>query len=160
MAAQATAQRHLRFVDTEELKGWATSLEGIAVMSVADETLGSLDGLLGGDDDRPYYLVMKASAERAGRYLLPIGSTWYDETTGVIRTDATADTLATCPTFDPSDYEELSPDESWEYERRVLAACCPETLQEPGGRLDYYNRLPQFAPPAWLRRPGRAEDAR
>lgn len=149
--AEATAQRNLRFLDADELRGWAASLEDVAIMSVKDEMLGGLDGLLVGEDGRPYYLVLVTREESSRRYMLPIGTAWFDETTGVIRTDADSRTLGECPTFDPAHYSELSPDESWEFERRVLRACCPETLAEPGGRLDYYNRLPQFRPPDWLK---------
>ncbi len=149
---QATARQHLRFVDAEQLRGWATSLEGVGIMSVKDEMLGGLDGLLVGDDDRPHYLVIETKDEPKRRYLLPVGIAWFDETTSVIRTDTDVNGLAECPAFDVQSYQEMSPDEAWEYERRVLRACCPETLAEPGGRLDYYKRLPHFQPGEWLKR--------
>ncbi len=150
--AQAVGQQQLRFVDADELRGWATSLEGVGVMSVMDQTLGGLDGLLVDETDRPYYIIVRSKEDPERRFLLPIGITWFDETTAVIRTDANAASAARCPSFDQQLYREMSPDESWEYERRVLGACCPETLAQPGHKLDYYNRLPHFRPPAWLKR--------
>ncbi len=150
--AQATEQQHLRFLDADELRGWATSLEGVGVMSITDQMLGGLDGLLVDHTDRPYYLVVASRDDPARRFLLPIGITWFDQTTGVIRTDANQVSAGQCPAFDARRYREMSPDESWQYERRVLSACCPETLAHPGHRADYYNSLPQFRPPAWLKR--------
>jgi hypothetical protein len=150
--AQTAARERLRFVDAEQLRGWVTSLEGVGIMSVKDEMLGGLDGLLVGDDDRPRYLVIVTKDEPKRRYLLPVGIAWFDETTGVIRTDADARSLAGCPAFDAKSYEQMSADQAWQYERRVLGACCPETLAQPGGRLDYYKRLPQFQPGEWLKK--------
>jgi hypothetical protein len=150
--AETTARAHLRFVDAKRLGGWATSLEGVGIMSVKDEMLGGLDGLLVGEDERPHYLVIASTGEPKQRYLLPVGVAWFDETTGVIRTDVDARNLTGCPAFDVKSYDEMSAEQAWEYERRVLRACCPETLAAPGGRLDYYNRLPQFRPGDWLKR--------
>ncbi len=145
-----SAQAQLRFVDAEQLRGLNTSLEGVGIMSVKDEMLGGLDGLLIGEDERPHYLVI-ATRDSARRYLLPVGIAWFDDTAGVIRTDADPKSLSGCPSFDMRNYEEMTPDQAWAYERDVLRACCPETLSAPGGRLDYYNRLPQFQAGDWLR---------
>ncbi len=150
--AQAIGQQQMRFVDAAELRGWATSLEDVGVMSVTDQMLGGLDGLLVDETDRPYYLVVRSKEDAERRFLLPIGITWFDDTTGVIRTDANAASAAQCPPFDEQLYRKMSPDEGWQYERRVLRACCPETLAQPGERLDYYKALPHFRPPAWLKR--------
>ncbi len=152
--AQATEQQQLRFVDADELRGLSASLEGVAIVTVKDEAVGSLDGLLVDEHDRPYYLTILSSATPAGRYLLPIGLTWFDDTSGVVRTDVTPGNLSDQPAFDPNDYRRMSPEESWQYERRVLTACCPETLAEPGSRQDHYNRN-AFKVPAWLSRPKR-----
>lgn len=154
--AQATeaarANEQLRFVDADELGGWNTSLEGVVIMSTNDEVVGGLDGLLVDGGDRPMFLAMATRTEPPRRYLLPIGTTWFDETTGVIRTDATNKTLNNYPEFDPAQYQHMSSEESFEYERRVLRACCPETAAPPGSRMDHYNRK-EFQDPGWLKRP-------
>ncbi len=149
--AQAT-ERQLRFIDAESLRGWTTTLEDVPVMSLKDEVLAGLDGLLVGEDDRPLYLAVATRGEPRRRYLLPIGTTWFDETTGVVRTDADSQTLATYPEFDPRRYQQMSSEESWTYEKKVLAACCPETLAQGGSRLEHYNRR-SFRDPGWLKRP-------
>ncbi len=159
--SQATEQRQLRFVDADELRGWTNTLEGVAIMSVNDDVIGGLDGLLVDEDDRPLYLAIVAREPAERRYLLPIGTTWFDETAGVVRTDTTRETLAQLPLFTASDYQQMSPEDSWAYEQRVLRACCPETLARPGSRLEHYNRK-HFQHSGWLKRPatGNADTSR
>src|SRR4029450_2560314 len=54
--------------------------------------------------------------------------------------------------FDPDEFERMSPEQADEYERRVLATCCPEIGFHRDGRPDY-ARLQQFTCPVWLRAP-------
>ncbi len=149
---QSAERQQLRFVDAHALRGWVTSLAGVNVVSVSDETIGGLEGLLVDESDRPYYLVVGSPGKSGQGQLLPIGVTWYDQTSGVIRTDVTAESLSACPAFDANDYGRMSPEDSWQYEQRVLRACCPETLAEPGSRQDHYSRN-TFRVPAWLGAP-------
>src|SRR5512146_1023733 len=125
---QAAERQHLRFVDADELRGRTASLEGVALVSVNDEEIATLDGLLIDDSDRALYLVVLSRDQTPRRYLIPMGLTWFDETTGVIRTDVNRATLGDSPAFDAAAYREMSEDESREFERRVRRACCAETL--------------------------------
>ncbi len=120
--------------------------------------MGKLDGMVvDRDENNPVYLVIAASDASAHEtrtkhwYLVPVGDAWFDETTPAIRIDAPKrDRIA----FDPVEFERMTAAQADEYERRVLANCCPEVGFHRDGRPNY-ARLQQFTCPTWLR-PGAA----
>lgn len=78
-----------------------------------------------------------------------VGDAWFDETARAVRLDAPR--RERMP-FDPDEFERMSPEQADEYERRVLAACCPEVGLHRDGRPDY-ARHALFTCPQWLRQP-------
>ena len=120
--------------------------------------MGKLDGIVvDRDENRPVYLVL-AAADSSGQqtntkpwFLVPVGDAWFDETERAIRIDAPKRERIS---FDPVVFERMTPAQADEYERRVLAGCCPEVGFHRDGRPNY-ARLQQFTCPSWLR-PGTA----
>ena len=102
-------------------------------------------------ENRPMYLVIEGregTDEQARHlFLVPVGDAWFDDTERAIRIDAPR--RERIP-FDPDEFERMTPEQADEYERRVLATCCPEVGFHRDGRPDY-ARLERFKCPAWLR---------
>jgi hypothetical protein len=100
--------------------------------------------------------------QRQNWFLVPVGDAWFDETARAVRVDAPA--RERIP-LDPQEFERMTPEQADEYERCVLATCCPEVGFHRDGRPDY-ARLQQFKCPVWLRdsdapdRPRQGTDAR
>jgi len=120
--------------------------------------VGKLDGMVvDRNENSPVYLVIAASGASVSEsktrhwYLVPVGDAWFDETVRAIRIDAPKrDRIA----FDPVEFDRMTASQADEYERRVLASCCPEVGFHRDGRPNY-ARLQQFTCPTWLR-PGAA----
>ena len=130
----------------------------VDILDLKDQRVGNLDGMVvDRDQNSPVYLVIAASDASARgtttkhSYLVPVGDAWFDETTRSIRIDAPKrERIA----FDPVEFERMTSTQADEYERRVLANCCPEVGFHRDGRPNY-ARLQQFTCPTWLR-PGAA----
>jgi hypothetical protein len=143
----------LVYAPADEFDRWqCRPLGTIDILDLRDRKSGHLDGLvIDRVEDRPMFLVVAANREAAGRpprwFLVPVGDAWFDETMRAIRIDADKRERVR---FDPSEFERMTPDQADEYERHVLAACCPEVGFHRDGRPNY-ARLSQFECPTWLR---------
>jgi len=146
-----TAHR-LVYAPADELDRWQCRPIGtIAVLDLKDRPVGRLNGIVVDQrENRPAYLVIarrRRGSKRADAFLLPVGDAWFDDTERAVRIDATERERVP---FDPDEFERMTPQQADEYERRVLASCCPEVGFHRDGRPDY-ARLKRFTCPAWLR---------
>jgi hypothetical protein len=126
----------------------------IDVLDLTDRRVGHLDGII--VDRRlnsPIFLVIAeengelAAPRRGTRLLVPVGDAWFDDTERAVRIDLPG---AYRITFDSGEFESMTMEQADEFERGVLAACCPEVGLHRDGRPDY-ERLKRFRCPAWLR---------
>jgi hypothetical protein len=126
-------------------------LGSIDLLDLDDRRVGHLDGIvIDRRDNRPIYLVIAATRglgpEPHTWFLVPVGDAWFDDTVRAIRIDARGDEIP----FDPGEFEQMTREQADEFERRVLAQCCPEVGFHRDGSPDY-ARLERFTCPAWLR---------
>ena len=147
-AAASTKQKRLVYAPASELDRWGCHpLGAVDILDLRDRRVGVLDGVVfERPENRPAYIVV-ASGNRSGRVLVPVGDAWFDDTERAIRIDL--DRRERVP-FDPAEFARMTLADADEYERRVLAACCPEVGFHRDGRPDY-ARQEQFKCPAWLR---------
>jgi hypothetical protein len=155
-----TSQHHrLVYVKAADLDRWqCRPLGTIEILDLEDRPVGRLDGVvIDRDADRPLYLAVRPATdnERLTPFLVPVGDAWFDETARAVRIDAPRRERIR---FDPDEFERMSPDQAVEYERRVLAACCPEVGFRRDGRPDY-GPHELFKCPAWLRPPVHEQSA-
>ena len=152
-ATDRTTGRRLVYVQAADLDRWGCRpFETIDILDLHDRPAGHLEGIVvDRTENRPMYLVVakgRGTAHRGpNRFLVPVGDAWFDETARAVRIDAPARHRTP---FDPDEFERMTPQQADEYERRVLATCCPEIGFHRDGRPDY-ERLPQFKCPVWLR---------
>jgi hypothetical protein len=143
--------RRLVYVRAADLDRWqCRPLGTIDVLDLKDRPVGQLDGIvIDRDENLPAYLVIAGRGGEAPEnwFLVPVGDAWFDDTERAIRIDAPR--RERIP-FDPDEFERMTAAQADEYERRVLAACCPEVGFHRDGRPDY-ARLQQFKCPVWLR---------
>lgn len=148
-------RRRLIYAPASEFDQWrCRPLGTIEILDLQDRNVGQLDGLvIDRFEDRPVYLAVapqRGANEPSQRwFLVPVGEAWFDETQRAIRLDAGK--RERIP-FDPAAFEQMTPSQAEEYERHVLATCCPEVGVHRDGRPDY-ARLSQFTCPTWLRPP-------
>jgi hypothetical protein len=149
------SKRRLVYVRAADLDRWqCRPLGTIDILDLKDRPAGQLDGIVvDRQESRPAYLVVARRRDTGKRpqnwFLVPVGDAWFDDTQRAIRIDAPGPERVP---FDPDEFERMTPDQADEYERGVLATCCPEIGFHRDGRPDY-ARLPQFMCPAWLRPP-------
>jgi len=145
---EAIDERRLAYIKTEDLERWqCRPLGSIDVLDLRDRRVGHLGGvIIERETDLPAYLAVRGPTDG---FLVPVGDAWFDETEYAVRIDAAGRDRVE---FDPEAFDQMSRDEADEYERRVLANCCPEVGFHRDGRPDY---APQemFRCPAWLRPP-------
>lgn len=147
--------RRLVYVRAADLDRWqCRPLGTIDILDLEDRPVGHLDGIvIDRRENRPSYLVIatrRGADERPqSAFLVPVGDAWFDGTQRAVRIDAPR--RERIP-FNPDEFERMTPEEADEYERRVLATCCPEIGFHRDGRPDY-ARLEQFKCPVWLRPP-------
>jgi diketogulonate reductase-like aldo/keto reductase len=159
MTGDSGENRRLVYVQAADLDRWQCfPLVTIDILDLEDRRVGQLDGLvIGRPENRPIYLVIAsrrgANTKRLTRFLVPVGDAWVDDTERAVRIDVP--TRERIP-FDPEALERMTPEQADEYERKVLATCCPEVGFHRDGRPDY-ARLRQFKCPAWLRLAAEAE---
>jgi hypothetical protein len=151
-ATDRTTGRRLVHVQAADLDRWGCRpFETIDILDLQDRPTGHLEGIvIDRREDRPMYLVARhrgAAHQRSNWFLVPVGDAWFDETARAVRIDVPA--RQRIP-FDPDEFERMTPQQADEYERRVLATCCPEIGFHRDGRPDY-ERLQQFKCPVWLR---------
>jgi hypothetical protein len=145
--------RRLVYVQAADLDRWGCRpFETIDILDLRDRPAGRLEGIvIDRRENRPIYLVVArprgAAQQRADWFLVPVGDAWFDQTARAVRVDVPA--RERIP-FDPDEFERMTPQQADEYERRVLASCCPEIGFHRDGRPDY-ERLQQFKCPVWLR---------
>ncbi len=140
-------QPSLRYAQPPDLGPSCRQVPRVDVLNTRDERVGAFDGLLlSGESDMPLYLVLQLAEGREKR-LVPIGSAWFDQTTNVIRVSDTD--VETASGFDAAAFERMTPAEVIEFERRVLASCCPEVLR--GSDPPEYGTAERFQCPDWLR---------
>lgn len=161
--AETTPDRRLVFVRASDMELWGCRPLGMVdVLDLRDQRVGVFDGLvLDSEADRPLFLVIRQDAGLSHKwFLVPVGDAWFDETERAIRIDLNV-RRGEAPTFNPDEFDRMTPDEAADYERRVLAQCCPEVGLHRDGTPDY-TRQPTFECPAWLRPPSpeRAGDKR
>jgi hypothetical protein len=150
--------RRLVYVRAADLDRWqCRPLGTINILDLQNQTVGQLDGIVvDGRENRPSYLVILrrrgAVEPRQNWFLVPVGDAWFDDTERAIRIDAPKHEQIP---FDPDEFERMTSEQADEFERRVLATCCPELGFHHDGRPDY-ARLHQFTCPTWLR-PNRDE---
>jgi hypothetical protein len=149
---QQTADRRLVFVKAEDLDVWrCRPLGTVDVLDLKDRRIGRFDGLLfDAQADRPLFLVIRRTAGRGSPwFLVPVGDAWFDQTARAIRVDTNPRGIE-APAFNPETFEKMSREEAEEFERRVMAECCPEVGLHRGGTPDYEHAA-SFQCPAWLR---------
>jgi hypothetical protein len=143
-----TDDRRLAYVQTADLERWqCRPLGSIDILDLRDRRVGHLDGVvIERETSFPAYLAVRGPTDG---FLVPVGDAWFDETEHAVRIDAVGRERVD---FDPEAFEQMSRDEAEQYERRVLANCCPEVGFHRDGRPDY---APQaiFQCPPWLRVP-------
>lgn len=149
---ESSDNRRLVYVRAADLDRWQCyPLTTIEVLDLKDRPVGQFDGIvIDRQENRPVYIVI---AKRRGsgtkglsRFLVPVGDAWVDDTERAVRIDAPSKERIP---FDPDEFERMTPEQADEYERRVLATCCPEVGFHRDGTPDY-ARLRQFKCPAWL----------
>jgi hypothetical protein len=152
-----TTGPRLVHVQAADLDQWGCRpFETIDVLDLQDRPAGHVEGIIiDRHENRPMYLAVGgqrgAAHHRPNWFLVPVGDAWFDDTTRAVRIDVPA--RERIP-FDPDEFERMTPQQADEYERRVLATCCPEIGFHRDGRPDY-ERLAQFKCPTWLRPSGR-----
>ena len=152
-ATDRTTGRRLVYVQAADLDRWGCRpFETIDILDLHDRSAGHLEGIvIDRRENRPMYLVVARSRgapqQRPNWFLVPVGDAWFDQTARAVRIDVPA--RQRIP-FDPDEFERMTPQQADEYERRVLATCCPEIGFHRDGRPDY-ERLQQFKCPVWLR---------
>ena len=150
---QRTDNRRLAYVRAADLDRFhCRSFPTIDILDLQDRPAGRLEGIvIDRHEDRPVYLVVakprRTGDERQTRFLVPVGDAWFDDSERAVRIDVSA--RERIP-FDPDEFERMTPEQADEYERRVLATCCPEIGFHRDGRPNY-ARLQQFRCPVWLR---------
>ena len=155
-ARDSTTDRRLVYVQAADLDRWGCRpFETIDILDLQDRPTGHLEGIvIDRRENRPMYLVVARQRGAIHRqpnwFLVPVGDAWFDETARAVRIDVPA--RHRIP-FDPDEFERMTPQQADEYERRVLATCCPEIGFHRDGRPDY-ERLQQFKCPVWLRPSG------
>jgi hypothetical protein len=145
--------RRLVYVRPADLDRWQCRPVGtIGILDLHDRQVGHLDGIvIDKRENQPTYLVIAgprgAARQRQHWFLVPVGDAWFDDGTRAVRIDATKREQVP---FDPDEFERMSPEQADEFERRLLASCCPEVGFHRDGTPDY-ARLQQFKCPTWLR---------
>jgi hypothetical protein len=118
----------------------------VDILNTRVERVGQFDGvLLSASSDNPLFLVLQLDTTE--RRVMPIASAWFDQTAEVIRVDG--EELDEAATFELAEFERMTPAEVTEFERRVLASCCPEVLRHAGPPS--YDTASRFKCPDWLR---------
>jgi hypothetical protein len=137
--------RRLAYVKAEDFDRWqCRPLGTIDVLDLRDRRVGHLDGvIIDLETQRPVYIAVRRATDA---FLVPVGDAWFDDTERAIRIDASRRERVR---FDPEAFERMSREEADEYERRVLANCCPEVGFHRDGSPDY-ARQALFQCPAWL----------
>lgn len=149
---ETETSRRLVFVKADDLDVWrCRPLGTVDVLDLKDRRIGRFDGLLlDAHADRPLFLVVRRTAGKGSPwFLVPVGEAWFDQTMRAIRVDVNPKG-GEAPAFNPETFEKMSAEEAEEFERRVLAECCPEVGVHRDGTPDY-ARHASFQCPAWLR---------
>jgi hypothetical protein len=148
---ETNRNQRLVYVKAADLDRWeCRPIEAIEVLDLKDRPFGNLDGIvIERETNRPIYIAIGRTADddRPERFLVPVGDVWFDETQRVVRIDAPRKDRIP---FDPDEFERMSPQQADEYERRVLATCCPEVEFHRDSRPDYTSDK-LFSWPRWLR---------
>ena len=152
--ASASADlRRLVYAPAANLDRWqCRSLGSIDIFDLKDRRMGRLNGIVvDRQENRPMYLAIDgrhgADERTQHLFLVPVGDAWFDDTARVVRIDAPRRERIR---FDPDEFDRMTAAQADEYERRVLAACCPEVGFHRDGQPDY-ARLERFRCPTWLR---------
>lgn len=161
--ADTTRDRRLVYVPPADMELWrCRPLANIDVLDLQDRHVGRFDGLIiDAQADRPLFLVIQGTGGRQAHWwLVPVGDAWFDQTARAIRVDVNLRS-GEPHAFNPAEFDRMTENEAAEYERRVLAQCCPEVGIHRDGTPDY-GRHAAFQCPTWLRptSPQHATDSR
>jgi hypothetical protein len=159
---QTESDRRHVYVRAADLELWRCHpLESVEVLDLKDRPVGRFDGiLLDVREDRPLFLVIcrerstkspNGSKKGSKWFLFPVGDAWFDDTERAIRIDVNV-RRGEAASFDPDEFEKMTPDAAAAYELRVLGLCCPEVGVHRDGTPDY-SRHAAFTCPPWLRSP-------
>lgn len=148
---QPTRERRLVYVRSADMELWSCRPIGMVdVLDLRDRRVGRFDGLIVDAQKRqPLFVVIRREGAGSAWFLAPVGDGWFDQTARAIRIDVK---LRNAPSFDPAEFERMTPEEASAYERKILAECCPEVGLHRDGTPDY-ERHPVFTCPSWLRAP-------
>ena len=104
------ASTPLRFVDAERLDTPAGALTDIALVSLSDAALGTLDGMVINPAKRQvcYYVVRSRGWFTTHRYLLPATVAQLEEDPRALRVDLEPEDLASLPETRPESFPPFS----------------------------------------------------
>jgi len=136
--------RRLRYVAADQLDYSRLSAGALAVRNDGDEPLGRFDGLiLDASTNRPRYVVVESSGVFSKRrYLLPVASVRFDQSSRVLRVDVGRKIADRYPEFDAREFQHMSEQALRGYEARLM------TFFARGGRER--DRIEHYTEPEWL----------
>jgi hypothetical protein len=113
-----------RFVAASDLDEDGRRFDGLSVRGPDDEDLGDIEGFIVDEPDgRLRYLVIDSGGWfTGGTYLIPPAYTRVDPDTAVLRADLTRETIERFPEFDRERYPQVSGDDLWRFEQRIITA--------------------------------------
>jgi hypothetical protein len=135
-----------RFVAAADLDEAGRRLDGLEVRGPDDEDLGDIEGFIVDEaDGRLRYLVIDSGGWfTGGTYLIPPAYTRVDPDTAVLRADLTRDTIERFPEFDREQFPQVSGDDLWRFEQRIItafggdaAAVAPDATWDRSGWAHY-----------------------
>ena len=100
--------RRLVYASAADLDRWqCRPLGAIEIEDLKDRPVGQLDGILvDRRENRPMYLAVNGrgkSGQASGRFLVPVGDAWFDETDRAVRIDPARHRIP----FDPDEFEQF-----------------------------------------------------
>ena len=121
----------LRFVDAGKLQDGDVELDHLPVYGWGREKLGHLDGFIldVGRGAVQYAVVHGGGWFDSKRFLLPIGHIdRFDTENKELMTDVSQEAIRLFPDFDKDRFLAMSDEDLQEFERRTIAACCPDEV--------------------------------
>jgi hypothetical protein len=142
-----------RFVAAGDLAENGRRFDGIEVRGPDDEDLGDVEGFIVDEPDgRLRYVVIDSGGWfTGGTYLIPPAYTRIDQDRAVLRADLTRDTIERFPEFDRERYPQISGDDLWRFEQRIITAFGGDSaVVAPTADWDRAS-WPHYEQPDWWR---------